>query len=177
MPSKKPKRKGLVQKEYVEVVDYCNQPLAVMDRKEAQRQGLFHRSVLVLVYDLQNRLLLQKRHHSKKIYPGRWDLSATGHVLAGESALDAAYRELEEEMGIIPFRIRPVITINGSEETNFRFVYLFNAGKIACPPGPNPREVEDITFINQLDMYSLVREFPDILTPGLVYFWRKQLLF
>jgi hypothetical protein len=26
-------------------------------------------------------------------------------------------------------------------------------------------------------MDSLVREFPEILTPGLVYFWRRQLLF
>ncbi len=177
MFNKKIKKESLIPSEYVEVVDSKNRPLMVLTRAEAHRQGLFHRSVLVLVYDSGNRLLIQKRHHLKKIYPGRWDLSATGHVLAGESAVDAAYRELEEEVGIIPSRIRLVTTINGRRETNFKYVYLFSAGKITTHPDPNPLEVEDIRFIGRDDMGSLVSEFPDILTPGLVYFWEKQLLF
>lgn len=174
---KKPKKKKNIPSDYIEIVDSMNRPLGVLSREDVHRQGLFHRSVLVLAYDLKNRLLIQKRHPSKKIYPGRWDLSATGHVLAGESTVEAAYRELEEEVGIVPSRIRHIITINGSQETNFEFVYLYSAGKISSPPSPNPLEVEDITFIGQDDMQSLVREFPDILTPGLVHFWRYRLLF
>jgi len=170
-------RKKHDSSEYIEILDSMNRPLGVLSREDVHRQGLFHRSVLVLVYDHLKRLLIQKRHHSKKVYPGRWDLSATGHVLAGESTIAAAYRELEEELGITPPRIRLIITINGNQDTNFEFVYLYNAGKIPTPLSPNPLEVEDITFIDQDDMDSLVREFPDILTPGLVYFWRKQLLF
>jgi isopentenyl-diphosphate Delta-isomerase len=177
MPPQKPGKKDLVHKEYVEIVDSQNQPLAVMDRDEAHRQGLFLRSVLVIVHDMQNRLLLQKRHPSKRVYPGRWDLSATGHVLAGESALDAAYRELEEEMGIEAPRMKLAAFINAGPETDFRFVYLFNAGKMSIVPGPDSGEVEDITFIDRQDLHSLVKEFPDILTPGLVYMWKRQLLF
>jgi len=177
MISKKAKEKNLIPAEYVEVVDSENRPLMVMPREEAHKQGLYQRSVLALVYDVKNRLLIQKRHQTKKIYPGRWDLSATGHILAGESSLDAAYRELEEEIGIVPSRVRLITIIRGSLETNFKFVYLFNAGKTASPPSPNPGEVEDIAFIGRDDMDSLVREFPDILTPGLVYLWERRLLF
>ena len=104
-------------------------------------------------------------------------MSATGHVLAGESALDAAYRELEEEMGIEAPRMKLMAFINAGPETNSRFVYLFSAGKMSIIPGPDFGEVEDITYINQQDLNFLVAEFPEILTPGLVYMWKKQLLF
>ena len=163
--------------EYIEIVDSENRPLGVMSRTDAHRQGLYHRSVLVLAYDQQYRLIIQKRHGSKELYPGRWDLSATGHILAGESALEAAYRELEEEMGITASTMRHIITINGREDTNYEFVYLFSAGRTAVPPRPNPLEVEDISFTDRNDMETLVHEFPNILCPGLVYFWRRQLLF
>lgn len=163
--------------EYLEVVDAMNKPIGVLSREEVHLQGLFHRSVLVLVYDRDYRLLIQQRHHAKKVYPGRWDLSATGHVLAGESSLDAAYRELQEEVGIIPSRLKHVTTINGNQDTNYEFVSLFSAGRQASMPSPNPLEVEDFMFLNLEDMNTLVAEFPDLVTPGLVYFWRKGLLF
>ncbi len=177
MSPQKKNQNILVHNEYVEVVDSSNKPLGVMSRDEVHRQGLYHRSVLVLVYDHLNRLLIQKRHQSKEVYPGRWDLSATGHVVAGESTVDAAYRELKEEVGVIPARIRLITTISGRPETNYEFVYLYDAGKISEHPMPDPLEVESIRFIDQDDMETLIREFPEILTPGLVYFWRRQLLF
>ncbi|MFO7728655.1 MAG: NUDIX domain-containing protein [Desulfonatronovibrio sp.] len=165
--------------EFIEIVDSCNQPLGVLSRKEAHQQGLYHRSVLVLIYDDQNRLLIQKRHGSKRIYPGRWDLPATGHVPAGESAVDAACAKLRKQLGVEvpPWRIRHLTTINATAETNFEFIYLFSGGKIHTSPVPVSGEVEEITFLNQNDMEALVLEFPDILTPELVYFWRRRLLF
>lgn len=165
--------------EFIEIVDSSNQPLAVLSQKEAHQQGLYHRSVLVLLYDSQNHLLIQKRHRSKKIYPGRWDLPATGHVPAGESAVDAARAKLKKQVGVeMPsWRIRHLTTINGTAETNFEFIYLFSGGKTPIPPVPVHREVEEITFLDHNDMEALVLEFPEILTPELVYFWRRGLLF
>ena len=46
-------------------------------------------------------LLLQKRASCKDAYPGCYDISAAGHVQAGEDFLPTALRELEEELGII----------------------------------------------------------------------------
>ncbi|WP_051617284.1 NUDIX hydrolase [Desulfonatronovibrio hydrogenovorans] len=171
------KKNSKVHQEYIEAVDSSNRPLAVLPRAEVHRQGLFHRTVIVLVYDRDHRLLIQKRHRSKSLYPGRWDLSATGHLKAGESATDGAMRELREEVGVAPKALRLATIINGSSETNFEFIYLFNAGRVKFSPSPNPEEVEETMFIDRDDMESLVSEFPDILTPGLVYFWRRQLLF
>ncbi|MCA1742574.1 MAG: NUDIX domain-containing protein [Desulfonatronovibrio sp.] len=163
--------------EYLEVMDATNRPLSIMPRLEVHRQGLFHRSVIALAYDSNYRLLLQKRTKNRTIYPGRWDLSATGHAAVGESTLESAMRELKEEVGIVPTALKLVTVINGSSNTNFEFIYLYSAGRRIGVPIPNPEEVEDIIFVSKEDLGSMVREFPDILTPGLVYLWERDFLF
>lgn len=45
-------------------------------------------------------VLLQKRSSKKESYPGCYDISAAGHVAAGDQLLDSALRELREELGI-----------------------------------------------------------------------------
>ena len=62
--------------------------------------SLIHRVAHVLVLNREDRLLLQKRSPHKDIQPGRWDTSVGGHLDPGESYLEAAYREMREELGI-----------------------------------------------------------------------------
>lgn len=45
-------------------------------------------------------ILLQKRSACKDSYPGCYDISAAGHVAAGDDYLESAVRELREELGI-----------------------------------------------------------------------------
>ncbi|MBN1308375.1 MAG: NUDIX domain-containing protein [Chitinispirillaceae bacterium] len=45
-------------------------------------------------------LLLQKRSPFKETFPGLWDISAAGHISAGDSSRETAVRELREELGI-----------------------------------------------------------------------------
>lgn len=60
--------------------------------------GTYHLSVEVWPFDGQ-RFFLTKRSWSKKYYPGYWECTG-GHVLSGESFLQAAQREVKEELGI-----------------------------------------------------------------------------
>ena len=62
--------------------------------------ALVHRVAHVLVFNRDGALLLQKRAASKDVQPGKWDTSVGGHLDPGESYLQAAYREMEEELGI-----------------------------------------------------------------------------
>ena len=59
-----------------------------------------HRAVHILVFNQRGELFLQKRSMSKDNDPGMWDSSAAGHVDSGESYLDCATREIEEELGV-----------------------------------------------------------------------------
>lgn len=163
--------------EAVEVVDASDRPLGVMPLAEARRQALLHRVVLVLVYGTDGRLFLQRRSPRKRLYPGRWDLSCTGHVMADESREDAALRELQEELGIHATGLRRLAQVEAGPETGFGFVTLFCAGETAGPVLYNTEEVEGGMFVDADELESMVENFRDMLTPALVHFWDKGMLF
>jgi len=79
--------------------------------------SLIHRSVHVLILNSVGKLLLQKRSIHKDTQPGKWDTSVGGHVGYGQSYLEAAHRETEEELGIklmnphllYPSKIRDIV--------------------------------------------------------------------
>ena len=55
--------------------------------------GGLHVVVHVCIFDREGRLLIQRRQETKAAWPGRWDLSAGGCALAGETSRQAAARE------------------------------------------------------------------------------------
>jgi isopentenyldiphosphate isomerase len=166
-----------VYREWLEVVDEANQPLAVMPREEVHNLALPHRSVLVLLYDARNKLYLQKRRHDRESHPGCWDLSATGHVRAGESRLEAARRELYEELRVEAGKLHWVLEMPGSPDTGYEFITLFRTGPCRRMPDPNPEEVASGMFLERHEVGFLVRHYRHLLTPGLVTSWNKGLLF
>lgn len=72
----------------------------VLTRKEVHKRGLWHRVIVVAIIDNKDRILVQQRSYQKDTNPGKWDVSAAGHVSAGQSSLEATLREIEEEVGI-----------------------------------------------------------------------------
>ncbi len=70
-------------------------------RSEVHACGFYHRAVHVwLVAPATREVLLQRRAAHKDSWPGLWDISSAGHISAGQASLDAAQRELEEELGL-----------------------------------------------------------------------------
>jgi 8-oxo-dGTP pyrophosphatase MutT (NUDIX family) len=86
--------------EMVEWVDADDSVVAVVSRARMRRENLRHRSVAVIVTTTDGRLVVQRRSEHKDLFPGWWDIGAGGVVAAGEDRLDAARRELAEELGI-----------------------------------------------------------------------------
>lgn len=62
--------------------------------------GLFHLVSEVIVRHKDGTYLLMQRDYNKINYPGLYEASAGGSALKGETALEAAKRELKEETGI-----------------------------------------------------------------------------
>jgi 8-oxo-dGTP diphosphatase len=68
-------------------------------------------------------VLVEKRKLSKKVVPGAIALPG-GHLEPGESPEDTLYRELREELGIIPSQVTYVCTLlHRSQE--FRKIHYF----------------------------------------------------
>ncbi len=87
--------------EMIDIYDKHNNPLGLQKMKsEAHEKGLWHRGAHIWVYNSKGELLLQLRANDKQFFPDCWDISAAGHVAAGEEPLVSALRELEEEVGI-----------------------------------------------------------------------------
>lgn len=73
-----------------------------LPRSKVHADGLWHQVFHCLVVRSSEpaRVLLQRRKWSSAAFPGMLDLSATGHLMAGEVPLDGR-RELQEETGLI----------------------------------------------------------------------------
>ena len=89
----------------------------VRGEEEKISEGIFHLVVDILVKHKDGTYLLMQRD-SNKSYGSMWEATAGGSVLKGESAYDAAFRELKEETGIVAEKLvevgRVVKPENGS---------------------------------------------------------------
>lgn len=72
----------------------------VASRDACHKAGYWHKAVAIFIINSKNQVLLQKRSATKKLWPGMWDVSAGGHVLAGEFGFQAVIRECREELGL-----------------------------------------------------------------------------
>ncbi len=87
--------------EIFEVVDEKNNVIGTARRSECHgNPALIHRTVHVVVFHPDGRMLLQKRSRHKDIQPGRWDTAVGGHLMPGEDFEKAAVREMQEELGV-----------------------------------------------------------------------------
>ena len=86
--------------ERVVVVDEHNHITGTVSRQQMRNETLCHRATYVFVFDSEGRVYVQERTMNKDLYPGFFDPATGGVVAEGEEYDEAAYRELEEELGI-----------------------------------------------------------------------------
>lgn len=87
--------------ELVEVLDDEGRIVRLATRAEMRSGRLRHRCTSVVVRSSRGEVLVHRRSPGKDLWPGMWDLSCGGVVQVGEEWLDAARRELFEELGIL----------------------------------------------------------------------------
>ncbi|MBD2848204.1 NUDIX domain-containing protein [Paenibacillus sp. IB182496] len=88
--------------ERLDIYDASGRPLGTATRAEAHRQGYWHRTLHCWLARRGSGALFvrfQRRHAAKDTYPGCFDVTAAGHLAAGETVREAT-REIEEELGV-----------------------------------------------------------------------------
>ena len=90
----------MADNELVDIVDENNEVIKTVFRKEMRQKHLPHRACYIAYCDRQNRFLIEIRTLSKDYAPGLLDACIGGVIESGEDFLEAACRELLEEVGI-----------------------------------------------------------------------------
>lgn len=86
----------------IDIYSSCGNFLGTRKRNVAHDLGLWHYAIHCWVYyikDNKTYLIFQKRNSNKRLFPGKFDVSAAGHYLCGEYGKDGL-RELSEELNL-----------------------------------------------------------------------------
>ncbi|HET7271200.1 MAG TPA: NUDIX domain-containing protein [Rubrobacter sp.] len=142
--------------ELLDILDETGRPIGeVVPKSEAHRRGLWHRGFHCWICGTdaagEPYLLIQRRSATKDTWPGRLDITAAGHLTAGEKPLDGL-REVEEELGlkVEPERLIPLGTrraeqeIPGGFDREFHDVFLLVD---TTPPERMRLQVEEVDAV------------------------------
>ena len=152
--------------EKIDILDASGNPTGrVAWKSEAHRQGLWHRCFHCWISGTDSEgpyLLVQRRAATKDTWPGRLDVTAAGHLAAGETTLDGL-RELDEELGLTPDpgRLIPLGTrrieqeISQGRDREFHEVFLLLDQSAPKDLRLQEEEVESIVRISLEDAEKL----------------------
>ncbi len=163
--------------EYFDIVDEHDRVIGTALRSECHgNPSLLHRTVHVIVFHSDGRILLQKRSATKDIQPSKWDSAVGGHLCPGEDYLIAARREMSEELGIdrdLPLRFLFDSKIrNEIESENIKVFSTIYDG----PFHFDKTEIDEIRFWSREELDASIGE--GIFTPNLeeeLYFIRVKI--
>ena len=155
--------------ELIDVLTPDGQPTGIRKPKpHIHRDGDWHRAAHIWIVTLDGRILLQKRSMRKENNPGMWDVSAAGHVSAGESVIESAVREVFEELGlrVSASELRQIGTIAESSVLNngtyfdneFHEIFLVRRDVDLSALRLQAEEVDDVVLVrpDELAKYVLV---------------------
>ena len=162
--------------ELFDIVDAHDHVIGQAPRRQVHAQNLLHRAVHVIVHDAAGRVFLQQRSHVKDTFPGCWDSSCSGHLDSGENYLQAARRELGEELGcrdvIAPFRL--VTKLTPSAETGWEFIEIYLLGPLPGPFDLNPEEITAGRWIAPADLLTELKAVPQDFAGAIRLLWSRH---
>lgn len=134
-------------------------------RTEVHAKGLWHRTVHIWAFDSKGRILFQLRSRVKENNPGLFDTSCAGHISAGDSSVNAAVRELREELGVHKssrdleylFEAKHESVLNGGSylDNEYYDVYKISlSDDEANSLVPQPGEVDSFTWMTREEFFA-----------------------
>lgn len=166
--------------EMIDIYDANLKHKGVMERIKAHMQGEWHRTFhcWVVTTELGGALIFQQRSRKMKNFPGLLDVSAAGHVEAGEE-IGKGVREVKEELGIeidesrlvkLGERVEVADQPNGQNNREYQSVYMYLTSQPISSYKPEAYEVTALVLLNIQDGFKLFRgEIDKISMPGCSY--------
>ena len=142
--------------EHVVLLDSDGKPSGTQDKATVHTAHTpLHSAFSIFLFDGQGRMLAQQRASSKKTWPGIWSNACCGHPAWGETALEAAYRRLDQELGITGIELECALPdfryraeLDGIVENEICPVFI---GRYQGNPTRNPAEVDAVEWVSWAD--------------------------
>ena len=153
--------------------DRSGRELGLCPRHEVHRQGLWHRSAQVFVFDSKGRLLIQRRAPDKDLYAGLWDYSVGEHLKPGEDYQAGALRGLSEELGINEINeLQPLggqrwVEIQSAAHVDREIQQAYRCEYDGVLQA-DPVEVAEVRYIAMAELMKWMNAAPDDFTPWFV---------
>lgn len=146
-------------------VDENNNEIGLRPKSDFHTGKFIHRSAHLILFNLKNKILLQKRASDKKWYPNLFTYSVSATV-ANETYEKCIKREMQEEIGIsIPVKRLFIFKFFDEVDKAFRAVFI---GRTDDEIKPDKREIQKIIWFNADELNKDIIEDPDIYTPPLI---------
>ena len=140
-------------------------------KSEIHKSGDWHRGAHIWLMNSKKELLIQRRSPLKVNYPNFWDISAAGHISAGENSKIGAIREIKEELGlnILPeelqflgsFHEQDILNNGAYIDNEIDDVYLVCKDVEITQLTIQKEEVDEVKWISYLDLEKDIQESPD----------------
>ena len=146
--------------ELVDIVNENNEVIKTVTRREMRQEQLPHRASYIAVMDRQNKFLVEIRTLCKDYSPGTFDAVVGGVMQHGEVFVEAAKRELLEEVGINAddknneFYPLGTLRIDGKTDIHFFYGYLYLCVADAITVRQQ-EEVSGVMFIEESEVLRL----------------------
>lgn len=162
-----------MKQEIFEVVNDRDEVIGLAPRDEVHKLGMKHRATHVLIFNARGEVFLQKRSATKDCHPGKWDSSASGHLVPGEAYDACALREVEEELGVrLPAAPRALFKIDACPATGNEFVWVYRAGA----EGPftlHPEEISAGGWFAPAALERWLSDDPEDFAPSVGVIWAR----
>ena len=156
------------EEELIDEVDRSGNVIATHPISCLKERMFLHNASLVMPVTEGNKFVIARRAKDKQPYPGTWVCGVGGHARSGESAENAAKREMQEEIGR-SYPIRQVTSFVYDKE----YKAIFTVFTTTVPVSPDelaldPREIQYCKAFTVKEIMGMIKNAPQEFAPTFI---------
>lgn len=146
--------------EYLDLVDENDNVIGKEDRNVIYKNNWRNfRVINIMIFTSDNKIVVPKRSANRRLFPNCYDCSVGGHVSSGETYEQAAYRELEEELGITGVKLEEIGYFKPSDIDTSAFSKMYKLVYDGILDFDRDG-IEDIYYMDKEEVRKLIEENP-----------------
>ena len=156
--------------ELLDIVDEDDRPSGKCTKVDKYANGFITRNVAVFIIDHEGKIIVTKRAENKRMFPGRYDVSACGNVVSRETYEGAAIREAKEELGIEGMELDFLGKIFNEFSAGHLKLRYFTGIFIGHYSGEIKlnNEISELKKLSVAEIEDQIKKEPEQFTPGFV---------